>query len=79
MRKPATDSYGQWMRRVGTLISIPLILGLSPVVGGAIGFGMDRLLGTRPVFTILILLAGFAAGVRETWSLIRKTSQEDED
>ncbi len=69
----APDPYG-WMKRVGTLVSIPLILGLSPVVGGAIGFGMDRLFGTRPVFTILFLAVGFAAGVRETWSLIRKYS-----
>lgn len=76
MKEPATDPYG-WVRRVGSLISVPLILGLSPVVGGAIGFGMDRVLGTRPLFTILLLLAGFAAGVRETWFLIRKTSEND--
>lgn len=69
----APDPYG-WIKRVGTLISIPLILGISPVVGGAIGFGMDRLFGTRPVFTVLLLIAGFAAGVRETWTLIRKAS-----
>ena len=75
MKEPATDSYG-WLKKVGMLISIPLMLGLSPVVGCAIGFGMDRLLGTRPVFTILLLVAGFIAGVRETWSLIRKSSEK---
>lgn len=61
-------------KKVGTLISIPLILGISPVVGCAIGFGLDKGLGTRPVFTILLLLLGFAAGVRETWKLIRRSS-----
>lgn len=60
------------------LISIPLILGVSPVVGGAVGVGLDRLLNTRPLFTILLLLAGFAAGVRETWNLIRRASAEDD-
>lgn len=73
MREPANDPYG-WIKRVGTLVSIPLILGLSPVVGCAIGFGLDRLFHTRPIFTILLLMLGFAAGVRETWTLIRRSS-----
>ena len=73
MREPATDPYG-WIKRVGTLISIPLILGLSPVVGCASGWALDRVFGTRPGLTIIGLLAGFVAGVRETWFLIRRTS-----
>ena len=72
---PTEDPYA-WFRRVGSLISIPLLLGLSPVVGGALGWGLDRLFGTRPIFTALLLAAGFAAGIRETWRLIRKTSSE---
>jgi len=69
---PTEDPYA-WYRRVGTLVSIPLILGLSPVVGGALGWGLDKIFGTRPVFTALLLLAGFVAGIRETWKLIKKT------
>ncbi len=63
---------------MGTLVTIPLILGLSPVVGCAIGIGMDRVFGPQPIFTILLLLAGFAAGVRETWLLIRRASKDDQ-
>lgn len=63
---------------MGTLITVPLILGLSPVVGCAIGIGLDRVFGTQPIFTILLLIAGFAAGVRETWLLIRKASKDDQ-
>jgi ATP synthase protein I len=33
------------------------------VVGGAIGWGIDRLLGTSPWGLIVFLLLGFAAGV----------------
>ena len=73
--KPDPDLYGL-VRRVGTLVTIPLILGLSPVVGCAIGWVMDRMFGTRPIFTIVLLLAGFAAGVRETWSLIQRASED---
>ena len=74
MREPTAD----WIRRVGTLAFIPLTLGLSPVVGCAIGWGLDRLFHTRPGFTILGILAGFAAGIRETWLLIRRVSEEEE-
>lgn len=70
---------GQWLRRVGTLLSIPLTLGLSPVVGCALGWVLDRLLHSRPLFTLIGLGAGFAAGIRETWMLIRRTSSESEE
>ncbi len=58
------------------MVQIPLILGLSPVVGGALGWGLDKILGTRPIFTALLLLVGFAAGIRQTWDLIRRFSSE---
>ena len=69
---PTEDPYA-WIRRAGTLVSIPLLLGLSPVVGGALGWALDRVFGTRPAFLAILLLAGFAAGIRETWKLIKKT------
>ncbi len=77
MRPPSQNSY-DWMRRVGSLLSIPLTLGLSPVIGCAIGWGLDRLFHSRPLFTLVGLLAGFAAGIRETWTLIRRTSEDSE-
>ena len=41
------------------------------LVGAAIGLGLDWLLHTRPVFTILFFRIGVAAGV---WNVIRATS-----
>jgi len=43
----------------------------SVVVGGAIGYGLDYVLHTRPAFTIVFFLFGVAAGV---WGVIRATS-----
>ncbi len=40
-------------------------------VGGAIGWGLDRLLHTKPAFTIAFFLLGVAAGI---WGVIRSTS-----
>lgn len=39
-----------------------LVVGV--MVGGAIGWGLDSLLGTLPLFLIVIGILGFAAGVR---------------
>jgi ATP synthase protein I len=41
------------------------------LVGGAIGWGLDWMLRTKPAFTILFFLLGVAAGV---WNVIRATS-----
>jgi len=41
------------------------------VVGGLIGWGIDRLAGTKPFFLIVFFLLGVASGV---WNVIRVTS-----
>ena len=56
-----------------------MALGLRPggefvaaiLVGGAIGWGLDWALHTRPAFTIVFFLLGLAAGI---WNVIRVTS-----
>jgi ATP synthase protein I len=40
------------------------------LVGFAIGWGLDRLLGTRPVFLGVFILIGGAAGVLNVWRLV---------
>lgn len=41
---------------------IELVTGM--LVGLAIGYGLDRLFGTAPIFLIVFVLFGFAAGIR---------------
>lgn len=41
---------------------IELVAGL--LIGFCIGYGLDTLFGTKPVFLVLFVLAGFAAGVK---------------
>jgi len=41
---------------------IELVAGI--VIGFGIGYGLDTLFGTKPVFLVLFILAGFAAGVK---------------
>ncbi len=46
----------------GWRMVIELVAGL--LVGVGIGYGLDRLFGTIPIFLVLFTLLGFAAGVR---------------
>jgi ATP synthase protein I len=41
------------------------------VVGVALGWGLDRWVGSRPVFLILFAFLGGAAGVLNVWRLVR--------
>lgn len=48
--------------QAGWRMVIELVTGL--LIGFGIGYGLDRVLGTLPIFLVLFTLLGFAAGVR---------------
>jgi ATP synthase protein I len=48
-----------------------LVVGI--LLGFAIGYGLDSLFGTRPVFLVVFSLLGFAAGVR---TMMRTATEE---
>jgi ATP synthase protein I len=43
------------------------------VVAGAIGYGLDHLLHTLPLFLVIFILLGGAAGVMNVWRLMTPT------
>ena len=47
-----------------------LVAGL--MIGFGIGYGLDAIVGTLPIFTVLFIFAGFAAGVKT----MLRTAQE---
>lgn len=55
-RRPPVRGYGTALR-----LGADFVAGV--VVGGAIGWGVDRLFGTSPWGLMVFLLLGFAAGV----------------
>ena len=61
------------------LMQVPLILGLAPVTGCAIGWLMDKFLGTSPIFTIVLLFLGFVAGIVEMWKILQRASAKDNE
>lgn len=50
---------------------------LCVVIGIIMGYLIDKFVGTFPLFSIIFLLAGFAAGVKEIFRFIRKVNRAD--
>ena len=65
---PADGGLGRGMSMAMRVVS-ELIAGIA--VGGAIGYGLDRLFHTKPLFLIVLGLAGTAGGF---WNIIRETT-----
>jgi ATP synthase protein I len=71
--KSDKDRYA-WARQAGMLSTIPFLMAVPPIAGLLIGRYLDKKLNLNPVFTIVFLLLGFAAGVREVTLVIRKAN-----
>jgi ATP synthase protein I len=52
-------------RQFGLALELPFVLVSAIVVGGAFGYFLDRWLGTKPLFLIILGALGFYAGVRD--------------
>jgi len=62
-REPKPVGHGDMTQgSIAWRMVIELVVGM--VLGLALGWGIDELLGTRPVFLVIFALLGFAAGVR---------------
>lgn len=57
---------------MGIYMTIPFILGVTPIIGWAIGSWLDKRLGTDPFLMYLLLIIGFIAGVREFYRIVKK-------
>lgn len=67
-RSPADSGFGRGMS-MALRVTSELIAGVA--VGGAIGWGLDKLFHTKPLFLILLGLVGTAGGF---WNIIRETT-----
>jgi F0F1-type ATP synthase assembly protein I len=75
--RATTELKGQWVdqqaeRRelyngFGNALSLGIEFALGPVIFGGMGWGVDRWLGTSPVFTVLLALVGVVAAFVRTW------------
>ena len=69
-RRPKRPS--SLLRQLAFAMELPFILVGAVIIGGALGHWLDARLRTTPLLTLLLGLAGFAAGVREVLRRIPK-------
>ena len=50
-------------------MELPFILVSSILIGGGLGYLLDKKLGTAPLFMLLFGILGFGAGI---WEIIRR-------
>jgi len=75
--KEKKDRYN-WARQTGLLSTIPFLMAVPPIAGLLIGRYLDKRFNAYPVLTIIFLLLGFAAGVREVVLVIRKANAPED-
>jgi ATP synthase protein I len=71
-REPAAVSHRQ--TAVAYRVLVDMIAGL--LVGGFLGYWLDRWLGWAPYGLVGCLIVGFAAGVNNAWRAIRVFSED---
>ena len=63
MPEPSGHDDAKGLRALGALSAVGIAFVLAVVIGFLAGFGIDRWLGTSPLFTIVFFFFGVAAGV----------------
>jgi ATP synthase protein I len=56
---------------MGKGMNVGINLMSSVVVGGAMGYGLDYVFGTLPLFMLVFCFLGFGAGLRGIWKVIQ--------
>ena len=63
------------IRKASIAVVIPMIMVTCPIIGYLLGDLLDGFIHTTPLFTIIFLLAGIGAGIRETYEIIKRISR----
>ncbi len=63
------------MANLGWRMVTELVAGLG--IGFAIGYGLDKLFGTLPVFMVIFTLLGFAAGINVMMRTAKEFGEEE--
>lgn len=65
-----TKNTGEALRAAGALSTVGLSFVLALAIGFWLGTVVDRWLGTKPLFTIVMFFAGLAAGVLNVYRIV---------
>ena len=79
MTNNKNDERYRWARQAGILGTIPFLLAVPPIAGVFIGKWIDGKAGTSPAFTIVFVILGFLAGIREVANVMKKANLESDN
>jgi ATP synthase protein I len=65
---------GNLLRQLALAMELPFVMIGGVVIGGGMGYLLDRWLHASPVLTLVGGLLGFAGGI---WDIIRRLSREE--
>ena len=69
---------GRTLRSLGALSAVGISFVLAVVIGTALGYILDRWLGTSPWLFLLCFVLGLAAGMRTVFRTVAAISRQDE-
>ena len=70
LKKPKTNYYKNNGYSIGLKISLDLISSI--IVGAFIGYGLDKIFLTKPVFFIIFLVLGIITGFYSLFKTVKK-------
>jgi ATP synthase protein I len=77
--EPSDKRRVTFLRTFALAMELPFILVGGVVIGGGLGYWLDKQLGTSPGLTFFLGIVGFAAGVREVLRRLPKDDQKPGD
>lgn len=76
MHPPQKNEENKHIRQIGVYMTIPFILAFAPILGWLMGSWLDQRFATQPYLAYLLVIIGFAAGIREVYRLIKQFGNE---
>ncbi len=70
------DDKSDWMRQMGMLAVIPIIMVVSPLVGYFLGSWLDKRFGTEPWLMTILIFLGFIAAGKEIYNILRRVNKD---
>ena len=79
LNKQKKDDRFGWARTGGLLAAIPFLMAVPPIAGLLFGRFLDSRFNTNPILTIVFLILGFAAGIREVAIVLKKANRDNDE
>lgn len=76
MASPPRNQPPLWVRQFAMAFQLPFLIVGGALIGGGLGYLLDRWLRTSPVLMLVLGFLGFAAGV---WDVLRSLARSDQE